>query len=1034
MLKKIGKLILTISMCLALLWAVPTETNAAGTHSSHTDGTWTPLSTDSTALSSGNYYLENNITRTSTLYVSGEVTICLNGKTLKQSTSAHCFCVQGDGNLTICDCGGSGKITNTKTGISGQSCIGLYDNSSMTVYGGTIYGAQFNAISCITTGDLQIHGGTITGVSNSIDIHEINDLTVSSGTITATSGSAIAVEGTFRNITVSGGTIEGIDGGIEFGAFTCTGRVLISGGTLYGKGPVPSGTTYQGHYYGLTFMNASASSCDVNISGGTIHGARGGVYNCNSLVNITVSGGSLGDSVYSQRNGIYATAGTIQIDGGKIYGMYCYGQVNVTMTNGEVLKITSYGDSSKLYPLKIYGGIVGRIDSKTADKGILCSGALEIYQGTIIGTEYAVHNSSGGSVMISDGTVTGETSDIYISNAFEEPSDALLSMAGYSGNTVSVSVNSASVGSYVAKDVAQDGLVMLTNDGYFAFYDTKNSAVKISDSHMHSWDEGTQTTPPTIESEGILTYTCILCGSTKTETTPKLEATITNGYSTGISTLTTSPSKGESVTINISVSHESDTSFNAGELVVTYDPAKLTFNKNASSLGTATVSDSSGTLKIEDYGADKATGNAVYSLTFDTIGTGSANVTLTSAAFIHKENAAASDLIPATISPATVSLSIQPRTFSVSLPNGFSGAETVQEGGSYTFSITDKNHTYSNIAATVNNAAVTVTHNDNGTYTVSNVMGALTITATATPKTYSVTFSGNAAADIVGAADTATYGTNYTFTIPSADGWSYKLESVSIGGTGYSGYTSSGATYTIPGTAITGEILITVTKEETQFDITVDGASGDVSYDGSVQKGEDVTITLIPEAGYSYIVTATMNGKEVEVIDNGDGTYTVKNVTGDLIFSVEKVVIADGVAVTNYLTIDGSNIWLVKNATTVAANKVPSYDGKAMFWSEEYQAYCYLVLADSLDADTAKKCIGIMDGTAVTVDYGMDVNKTEKVDASDAQLVYNIYNAQYSEFTADVTMEKLLRADVNKTGTVTVEDAAAIINAILTSA
>lgn len=507
-----------------------------------------------------------------------------------------------------------------------------------------------------------------------------------------------------------------------------------------------------------------------------------------------------------------------------------------------------------------------------------------------------------------------------------------------------------------------------------------------------------------------------------------------NGYSAGLSTLTTSPRKGDSVNVNVSVSHETDSSFNAGEIIVTYDTTKLAFDKGNSSLGTATVSENNGALKVEDYGTDKTTGNSVYSLAFDTIDTGITNITLTSAAFIHKENAAASDLIPATIIPATVSLSIQPRTFSVSLPNGFSGTETVQEGSNYSFSITDKNHTYSDIIAKVNGTAVPIGNLGNGTYMVYSVTGALTITATATPKAYSVTFSGNAAEDIEGAATTATYGTNYSFTIPSADGWDYKLESVTIAGTAYSGYTSSEATYTIPGAAIIGDIVITVTKEETQFDITVNGASGDVSYDVNVQKGEDVTITLTPEAGYSYIVTATMNGKEVDVIDNGDGTYTVKNVTGDLIFSVEKVVIADGVAVTNYLTIDGSNIWLVKNSTTVAANRVPSYDGKAMFWSEEYQAYCYLVLADTLDADTAKKCIGIMDGTAVTVDYGMDVNKTGKVDASDAQLVYNIYNAQYSEFTTDVTMEKLLRADVNKTGTVTVEDAAAIINAILTSA
>ena len=65
------------------------------------------------------------------------------------------------------------------------------------------------------------------------------------------------------------------------------------------------------------------------------------------------------------------------------------------------------------------------------------------------------------------------------------------------------------------------------------------------------------------------------------------------------------------------------------------------------------------------------------------------------------------------------------------------------------------------------------------------------------------------------------------------------------------------------------------------------------------------------------------------------------------------------------------------------------------------------------------------------IDYGMDVNKTGKIDASDAQLVYNMYNAMYAGTDADVTVEKYLRADVNHDGKVTVEDAAAIIAGIL---
>lgn len=131
------------------------------------------------------------------------------------------------------------------------------------------------------------------------------------------------------------------------------------------------------------------------------------------------------------------------------------------------------------------------------------------------------------------------------------------------------------------------------------------------------------------------------------------------------------------------------------------------------------------------------------------------------------------------------------------------------------------------------------------------------------------------------------------------------------------------------------------------------------------------------------------------------------------------------------MAIDGSVIWLVKNTVTLSDGKVATYDEENMFWSDRYEAYCYLVIADTLNTEEAKSRIDIIDGTATVVDYSMDVNKTGKVDVSDAQLTYNMYNAEYAGFTADVTMEKYLRADVNGDGKVNVEDAAAIITGIL---
>ena len=63
----------------------------------------------------------------------------------------------------------------------------------------------------------------------------------------------------------------------------------------------------------------------------------------------------------------------------------------------------------------------------------------------------------------------------------------------------------------------------------------------------------------------------------------------------------------------------------------------------------------------------------------------------------------------------------------------------------------------------------------------------------------------------------------------------------------------------------------------------------------------------------------------------------------------------------------------------------------------------------------------------VTITPSFDVNRTGKVDVNDAQLVYDMYNGTYSDFTK-VSVEKFLRADVNATKAVDHADAVAIVN------
>lgn len=540
-------------------------------------------------------------------------------------------------------------------------------------------------------------------------------------------------------------------------------------------------------------------------------------------------------------------------------------------------------------------------------------------------------------------------------------------------------------------------------------------------------------------------------GGSASTTLTITEGTTAVGYTAGIAAESTNVEVGGVVKIPVAISHNEETSFNACEIKVSYDSNVLTFSNEKSTLGTnVSTSTKDGVLTLEDYGADKNCGTSVYVLAFDAIDAASnSKVELTYAAFNNDENAAKENLKEAAaLTPASVVLNIAEAPLSVEIDSEmFTGKATAAYGDDYTFSMAENGeyYDYTNISATMGGEAVTVLDNHNGTYTIENVTGALVITAQRAPKTFGVTFEGTGgedAAAVAGNDASATYLTDYTFSIPATtNDYVYALTSVTVNGINYQGYSSENGVYKISGNDITGAIVINVTKTENSegtVTVTIEGTGAGVAAgEATIEKGENYTLILNPEVGYLYDVTATMGGEVATVINNGNNTYTIKNVSGAIVFTVGRSVDTSGVSVSAepYVKVDGYVVWLVTNTTEVANDKVPTYGGEKMFWSEEYNngqgAYCYLVVAETLTTEDAQAKLDIASGTKTTVDYGMDVNMTGKVDASDAQLTYNIYNAMYNGFTLDVTVEKFLRADVNADAEINVNDAAAIVEYIL---
>lgn len=485
-------------------------------------------------------------------------------------------------------------------------------------------------------------------------------------------------------------------------------------------------------------------------------------------------------------------------------------------------------------------------------------------------------------------------------------------------------------------------------------------------------------------------------------------------------------SAGETVEIPVTIGHtnSSVTTYNAFDLTFTYDPAVLKLDMEGET--GLTITDNNGTLRILRYGDDLTVGEPAFTLKFTALTAGEAKLTATSALVGISEGAITGDANKATITNEETNVTVG--GYTVNLPEDFTGASTVESGASYTFTAKDKNYTYK-VSATMGGEKVDVTDNGDGTFTIANVTGNLVITTVSkTQMIFNVTLEGEG---LTGPA-TAKYQETYTATLTKESGYNYEIK-VTVGGKEASWY-ASGNDICISGSNITGDVKIVVTRTKitpNTYSVTFDGnASGDAKGAASVNANGTYTFTVYKDEGATYTVTATMGGKEATVTETGTG-YSIANVTGDLVITVNKQ--SDiTVEVSAYLELDGKTMFLVKANGTLAEGYAYAYDGTPMFKSNAYDgSWVYLVMVDegTLTADDAKAKITSAQATFTTLEQTYDVNETGKVDVNDAQLVYDLYNTKYQDFTA-VSMQKFLKADTNADGKVDVADATAIVSEI----
>ena len=387
--------------------------------------------------------------------------------------------------------------------------------------------------------------------------------------------------------------------------------------------------------------------------------------------------------------------------------------------------------------------------------------------------------------------------------------------------------------------------------------------------------------------------------------------------------------------------------------------------------------------------------------------------------------------------------------------------KTATYGTPYEFTINkDDSYAYT-VTAAIGEASVNVAaSNTDGTYQIAGteIKGNIVITITKelkNPDEVNVVVEGTGAKDVT-ADSKAAKGTDFIFKVKKESGYIYEVK-ITINGSEYSDATFVEAedgivTYTIPGTAITGMIVIEVTKDEAvnvtfentnKAEIKVVKADGRTSLaDGHdiVKKGADYVFKVNSfKRVYTLTVEVTENEQtktyteDIPVAGNSDTrlthTITIPNVQGNLNIKLSCVANDDmvEVVVNPYVELDGKTVYIIATRTKEGYQqgiKLDTYDGYAMYTTNLYigqfenpltgkgNTFLWLTIVNEGEEFGKVQALQHLSSTnhRDPLDYNKtmpkpdgigndgDVNGSNLIDVNDAQLVYDIYKGAYQSF------------------------------------
>ena len=238
--------VLALSFGMALISAPARALAAEDDHAGHTD--WTEITSSTSTLRSGNYYLSSDVELSSLLQITSSsvvATLCLNGHKLTGYGSGSV--IKNYGNLTICDCQSENDVNKHYYTV---------DEST----------GKYTFVTDGSTTENYIVGGVITGgntTSNGGGIYNNGTLTLQDGTIA----------GNYTKY--CGGGIH-----VEAGNFTMNGGAIIGNSALNNEEKNPSDAVY------VRYGNAS-----FTMNGGEVAGSIG-----RDSGEIAINGGSFDTS------------------------------------------------------------------------------------------------------------------------------------------------------------------------------------------------------------------------------------------------------------------------------------------------------------------------------------------------------------------------------------------------------------------------------------------------------------------------------------------------------------------------------------------------------------------------------------------------------------------------------------------------------------------------------------------------------------------------------------------------------------------